>query len=601
MISWRTLVILLFAGSLIVRGENPPRLVNKDQQIKVEAVTFTGNAEIPSSALHKIMVLRPSRFLQKVYFHPNLVADDLAAIERYYSQQGFLQAQIINHQETVDSAKSTARITISLQEGPRTWVESINLLGNAVFPDTVLTSEIPIKAGDPLLSQRIENATLRLLRFYADRGYLDATVVPSSRVNSGSNLAIINFYITERQQFNIGAIHITGLDKTRDRVIRRELLFHTGEVANYTTLLKSQRRIYLTGLVESVFIDPRPTAGGDSSLKDIQVEIKESEAGEFNVSLGYGSLDRLRTSMEFQQQNIKGTARKIGFKGRLSLIRQGAEVTFSEPWTFNYRWRSDLILIRENLLEPGYDLSRLGFRMAIGHNFTDKTSLTFSFRDERNRLSHIKIDTAAVENSGDIRSLKVNWSRDSRDNLFDPHQGSLAEWDTELAGGFLQGANSFIRTNFRYRWFIPNHSTGAVLGGAVEIGWMVAPDGLYTISLNERFYAGGPNSLRGFGYQLISPLDMSGNPIGGTLKFVWNVGEWRFPVYKFLNGGVFLDAGNVWESAREFSFERFRLSPGLGLRVNSPIGLARLDLAWNAQPKGVEKQVQLWFSMGYSF
>ena len=571
-----------------------------EPKIKVKSVVFTGNREMPDFSLYQIMVLRPSRFLRPTIFHPDLVQGDLNSIIRYYNQQGYLYAEIVDHDETVDSVNSAAHISISFKEGPRTFLESINMLGNAVFTDSLLSSLVELKPGDPLLSRQIETATLILLRHYADAGYLDATIVPTTRVNAKTNLAILDFDLNERQQFSVGKITIIGLEKTRENVIRRELLFHTGEVANYSKLLKSQRKIYLTGLAESVFVNPQPAADGDSTLKDILVEIKEVEAGEFNVSLGYGSLDHLRTSMGFHQDNLKGTARKIGIKGRLSSIQQGIEASFSEPWTFHQPWRSDIILTRENLVEPTYNLSRLGLRAAIGRNFTDFISLTFSYRDERNRLSNIQIDTSLTTNIADIRSLKMIWVRDSRDNLFDPHEGTLFEWNNEIAGGYLQGANSFFRSDVKYRWFLPILKK-SVLGGAIEIAWLNAFNGMNTISLNERLYAGGPNSIRGFGYQMVSPLDELGNPIGGGLRFVWNIAEWRFPVYKFLDGGVFLDAGNVWQSPESFKISDVRFAPGVGIRINSPLGLARLDVGWDPSATVPGKAFQIWFSMGYSF
>ncbi|MCF7902513.1 MAG: BamA/TamA family outer membrane protein, partial [Candidatus Marinimicrobia bacterium] len=384
-------IVILTAGQTLQAAE--ASWWKKDEpKIKVKSVTITGNTEMSDNALYQIMVLRPSRFLRPTIFHPDLVQEDLKSIIRYYYQQGYLYAEIVDHDETVDSVKSTAHLSITLEEGPRTFLESINLLGNAVFPDSVLLDLVNLKTGDPLLSRRIESATLILLRHYADAGYLDATIIPTTEVNPKTNLAILNFDINERQQFRIGKISLVGLEKTRENVFRRELLFHTGEVANYSKLLNSQRKIYLTGLAESVFVNPQPAADGDSTLKDILVEIKEVEAGEFNVSLGYGSLEHLRTSMEFHQNNLYGTARKVGIKGQLSRIQQGIEASFSEPWAFHRPWRSDLILIRENLVEPTYDLSRLGLRAAIGRNFTDYISLTFTYRDERNRLSNIQID-----------------------------------------------------------------------------------------------------------------------------------------------------------------------------------------------------------------
>ena len=130
---------------------------------------------------------------------------------------------------------------------------------------------------------------------------------------------------------------------------------------------------------------------------------------------------------------------------------------------------------------------------------------------------------------------------------------------------------------------------------------MDSPDGLERIPLHERFYAGGPNSLRAFDYQKAGPLDEKRVPTGGRLLIVWSIIEIRRSLYKMIGGAVFVDAGNVWTKPEMFKFRGLRAALGFGLRVNTPIGLARLDYGINLDRRTGEPRAKLYFSMGQAF
>ena len=136
---------------------------------------------------------------------------------------------------------------------------------------------------------------------------------------------------------------------------------------------------------------------------------------------------------------------------------------------------------------------------------------------------------------------------------------------------------------------------------ASNTGWMDFFGTSKDIPLNERFYAGGPNSLRGFGYQLVGPLDKERDPIGGRLKVAWNVLEIRQSLYKMIGLAFFADVGNVWLGPKHFHFNDFRSCVGAGLRANTPIGIVRLDYGINLGPKEGEPQAKLYFNMGQAF
>jgi outer membrane protein insertion porin family len=546
------------------------------------------------------MLTRPSGFLSRSHYYPQIFQDDLENVILYYQQNGYLNAEIIDTVVNIDSTEWVVDVYIQISEGELTRVEGVAVFGNVVFGGSLLLRKIGIKAGDPFQRMKIQDASLSILSLYANKGYLEAEVKPDIRINSETHRALIDFGIQEKTQFTVGEVHLEGSKKTRPRVVRRELLFRRGEVINYSRLLESQRRLYLTGLFQSVFIRPQSPASGDSTTKDILVQLQENESLEFNLAVGYGSVERARTRVEVFNTNLVGTALKAGLTTKISFVGRGIEASFTEPWTFGSRWRTDVNLLLEYLEEPGYDLTRKGGRLVIGRTFGKRSTASLTYRHEDAKLSNIQVSPIPTELKTNVRSLMLSLIHDTRDNLFNSSRGVYLGWNNELAGSFLRGTDTFVRSIARLKYFYPWRRS-SVVASALEIGWMDFFGTSKDIPLNERFYAGGPNSLRGFGYQLVGPLDAERDPIGGRVKVVWNLVEIRQSLYKMIGLALFADVGNVWTKPEDFHFGDFRTCAGLGLRANTPIGIVRLDYGMNLKPEKEEPSAKLYFNMGQAF
>ncbi len=576
------------------------RAAQAQTKLKVSSVTFQGNHSFTDRQLRKVMLTRPSRSLSRSYYYSDVLQDDLENLVLFYQQNGYLEAQITDTTVGTDTTKQAVDIRISISEGQLTRVEGVAVLGNTVFPDSLLLHKIGIRLDDPFRRTRLQEAALSLLTLYADSGYLEAEVVPDVPIDPETHRALIDFIIREKNQFTIAEIRMDGLKKTKPQVVRRELLFHTGEVIKYSHLLESQRRLYLTGLFGSVFVRPQAAASGDSTKKDILVELQESESIEFNVAAGYGSVEKARGRIEFFNTNWKGNARKFGLATKASFISRSIEGSFTEPWTLGLPWRTDVNLLVEYLEEPGYNLNRVGGRFVVGRGFGKRSTASVTYRNERAELSHVEVSPIPEDLESSLRSLTLSLIYDTRDNLFNSTRGVYVEWKNELAGSFLSGTDTFLRSVGRFKFFHrPRRST--IVGTALEIGWMDVFGRSRDIPLNERFYAGGPNSLRGFGYQLVGPLDSEGHPLGGRLKLVWNLLEIRQALYKMMGLALFSDVGNVWSRPDDFRFSDLRTSVGIGLRANTPVGMVRLDYSINLEPKKGERQARFYFNMGQAF
>ncbi|MCF7822623.1 MAG: outer membrane protein assembly factor BamA [Candidatus Marinimicrobia bacterium] len=572
----------------------------KEKTFKVKDVQFNGNKAFSSSSLNKVILNRPSKLLQPIIYQDEIFIEDLASIKRHYNRRGFLEMGIPNYSVKIDSSDYLVSISINIDEGPQTLLDIIQLNGNHSLSDSSIMAKVKLTSGDPLDVDIIELSRQIITRLYADQGYLNTDVKTESELRENLNSASLNFNITEGIQYKIGTIEIEGLEKTRPYVIRREINLEQGQFINYSEILQNQRKIYLLGLFESVFIEPRESATQDSSIQDLVVKVKEVEAGSFNVSVGYGSVDRMRAQLQFVQNNLKGTSNKLGSKAKISSIQRLVELSYTNPRIRGSLWRADLNLRRERLFQPSYELLSHGLRMAARRNLDKNLSITLSTRNEINELSEIKVDTTTGGLAANVHSFNLRFTYDSRDNLFNPKQGIYLEWSNEIAGGPITSSNNFLKSVLRLRYFksILKEST---LGTAVEIGRIFSRNQNTNISLQERFYAGGPNSLRGFRYQEIGPLDSKGYPQGGLILLIWNVAELRYPLYKSLQGSAFVDVGNAWFDIQSLQEGILASDAGLGLNYNTALGVIRFDVAIPLGNVMAKDRIRFNLSMGYAF
>lgn len=573
-----------------------------DDDYTVKKVEFEGNDHFKAGRLKQLMISSPPGFPLSIFtsseYIPDIFRDDIKNIEDFYHNVGYLQAAVVDTQLSFLPEDKEVTIKIKIQEGELAHIEGISFFGNTVFTDSALAKKVKLKVGGPFKRLQINDGEFAILSMYANNGYLEAEIETEERISDDSLRAIIDFSIREGRQFTIDKIILNGLEKTNRDVVMGELLFKEGEIVRYSKLLESQRKLYLTGLFESVFIRPDSTL--DDSLRDVIVELKEKQYGEFNVAVGYGTIDKIRGQVEVFYTNLAGTGRKVGLVTRASFIRRYVEASFTEPRTVGLPWRTDINSFLEYREDPGFDLNRIGAKITFGRNIAKRIRLSLAYKYEEANIKNVKVTPIPEDVKTNIRSLILSSVYDSRNNLFDPSKGIFAELKEELAGGFLQGSNAFFRSSAELKYFHPLTRT-TVLATAVRLGWMKLIGNAKDIPLNEKFYAGGPETLRAFDFQSIGPLDANGVPIGGKLQFVMNAFEIRQTIYKWIGMVTFLDVGNVWAETDQFRIRDIRLSPGLGIRLSTPIGLARMDFGINIDPRADEPFGKLYFSMGQAF
>ncbi len=591
-ITWRT-----FLASLLLILAGNTGLHAADWKIKT--VTFTGNKSYRAGELQKVMVTRPYSIFYKSQFNPEILKQDLEQITRFYMENGWLDAHILSHRVERDKEKHAIHIHIQIDEGEPWKVESIEFLGNHHYSDSLLSTLHNLKKGNLYKSDKVYKAALDILTFYGNHGFLNAEVLPDMKMFPVRNRVVIAFQIEEDRPYRFKTLEITGIKKTRPEVIKRELLLKSEDLLSYESLMETQRHLYLSGIFNQVFVKPVDVEE-DVNHKNIHIEVEEKSSVDCHVALGFGTHDRLRGRFELAEINLAGKAQKLALSAKASFIYRGLSLAFTEPRTFGSRWKTDMNISTQFKEEPGYDLLQYGGQMQIGREVGRLFRITGGYQYLTGQLNHVSVESLPEDIETRIRSFRLGFSRDRRDNLFNTKNGYYIELNGEIGAAFTDKVNEFVRVTGNVKFF-KTLFIDKTLGTSAKLGWMNSAGKIQNIPLNERFYAGGPNSVRGFAYQKLGPTDSDHTPIGGRLFFTWHIMELRFPLYRWFGCALFWDTGQVWEKGEDLNWETLRHSPGLGLRINTPIGTIRTDLAWNYNPAPHENEWRFHFQIGQIF
>jgi len=564
---------------------------NQGRTPLIESILFSGNTHLSDRTIKEVMFTKESRWWKRYRFEPQIFQDDLRAIITLYSNRGFLEASIQSWDTTyVDANAIQVQITIS--EGPRSRVGEIIFQDNNALTANQLHPLLRFTEGAPFSFLSMSESTWNLVNKYAEIGYMDAQVEP--RLDKIQDTIDVTFHITEGYPVFVDSILISGNEKTNLNVISREIILQPGDLFTHQRVVKSQQNLYKTGLFNSVQIAPQRDSIGNGPLRNVVVQVVEAATGELNFGIGYGSAERVRLSAEILQGNIRGTGQKIGLRTRASFREIRLEGVYTAPYFLLLGTRLDHTSYFRREMETNYSVNRLGTETTLGRNFLQYYRFSSRLRIENNTFT--MLDTASVADSTNdrIRSVKLTFTRETRDNLFNPGQGSFFELSSLIAGQIFQGNNSYLKLTANYIKYLPI-SSSVTLAAKLSSGTLFEIGPTPAVPIYERFFAGGDYSLRGYGERSVGP-QRNEKPVGGYSMFI-SQNEVRIKLYRQLQGAIFFDAGNVWEESAVFR-SNIRFGIGAGLRYNTPLGMVRIDYGFKVRPRAGESPSNIHLTLG---
>lgn len=573
--------------------------ISEGRRITIDKIVLSGNTGLKDKQIKDVMATKERQyFILRGTVQRQVLEEDLERIMGLYQDHGYVQARVERHDVVVDRDKAEVTITIHVVEGAQHRVGVVRFTGVSLLPEEELRRQLGIKTGDVFSRTALRDGVRNISDLYSTIGRASAEVLPRTEQQAATTTVDITVELIEGPEVYVERINITGNTRSEDRILRREVPFVEGDLFTLQKLQRARQRLVNLGYFDLVNVSTQP--GTDKTRIIVNIEVTERPTGIFSIGGGFSSVDSFVGTLDISQNNFLGRGWQLSLRLRAGADAQQGIISFTEPWLFDRPLSAgfDLFNVKRQFTE--YDYDSLGGSVRLSHPFAEYWRWQTTYRLTNDDISDVdeSADSTLKDEEGTrlTSAVTLGLTRDSRDVVATPSRGGLTAITLDFAG--LGGDSQFVKTVMSTSYFKPiwlGHIVSGRLEGGYGFGWSDEP-----LPVFERFYLGGPNSIRSFKARKISPVDDEGTRIGGTSEVLGNV-EYIIPLPFNFRVAAFFDIGNVYGFNTKFDLTNTREAAGAGIRWQSPFGPIRVDYGINLDRRKGEDFGALQFSVGSPF
>lgn len=573
-------------------------IIDPGPYIRVKEVLFSGNSFFSAKELYSKMQTRRHTFWRNIFGDPSYNAkrleEDIQTIRDAYREQGYLDAKVFLKDALFDFNRNMATPVIEVTEGVRYTVSSIALSGVTLFPQEQILQKLSLKKSDPLLQENVLKDAQTIRDLYGSSAYIFTTVEPILAFDETGSGVHVNYQVNESKKVYIEKILIRGNDRTKEKVIRRELSIYPGDEFNIVELQKSRDRLLNLQYFSSIRTDIAPTAAPDKI--DLILNLEERKTGQAQMGFSVSSTFGLQGLFRLTQPNfdlfdlpksLEDLASGNAFSGAgtyLSLeympgkIASRYRIFYRDPHIFDSDYRFSLGLSYTDTVYDRWREQKESASLGLGRSLTRNLILDLFYRSQETILSdfspYAPIDALEWEGSSTLSALRavLSYNKVQFDNFGTRFKGYQLQGSYEYAGGFLGADVDFSSASlsaYLYKSIMETkRGHKHVLSLEANAGWIEPHHDTEKVPVYERFFAGGPGTIRGFQWRGIGPHE-GDSAIGGTVRTCATL-EYSLPLpieEKSFRGILFVDTANLASDIHSFSMEEFRLATGFGFRI----------------------------------
>jgi outer membrane protein insertion porin family len=589
--------------------------VSEGEPTRIRELNIVGNRTFSEKTLTELMELDTGGWLSWYtksdrYSRAKLNAD-LEALRSYYLQRGFLEFRIDSTQVAISPNKQDISITINITEGERYVVSGVRLEGDYLGKEEEFKSLVKIRPGEPYNADQVTETTKAFSDYFGNFGYAFAQVEARPEIDRTNNRVSFVLVAEPSRRAYVRRINISGNNRTRDEVVRREFRQFESSWYDAEKIKLSRDRIDRLGFFREVNVETTDVPGAPDQV-DLNVSVVERPTGSLQLGAGFSSAEKLALSFSIKQENAFGSGNYLGVEVNTSKFNRTIAFNTVDPY-FTADGISRTIDVYHRTSRPfdeqggNYQLVTSGAGLRFGIPFSEVDTVFFGGSFERTEIRPGTNIPAAylayAERFGFVSNalpLSIGWSRDDRDSALTPTTGRLQRFSGEWG---VAGDARYLRGNFQYQQYIPiNRQYTLAFNG--ELGWGKGLQGRpYPVFKN--FFSGGLGSVRGFQQGTLGPRDVTGSSIGGPRKITLNA-EVITPFPGAGNDRTlrlfgFFDVGNVFGEDERLRVGDLRASVGAGLSWLSPIGPLRIAIAQPVRKQPGDRIQRLQFQIGTSF
>jgi len=587
--------------------------VDEGEVAKIREIRIIGARAFRESDLVKLFNLRTPGLMtwysKADQYSRQKLSGDLETLRSHYLDRGYLEFNIESTQVSITPDKRDIYITVAITEGPQYKVNEIKIAGEPLISEAEVRKLLKMKSGDTFSRARLTESTKAISDRLGNDGYAFANVNATPQLDKEKRTADFTFFIDPGRRVYVRRINVTGNNRTRDEVVRREMRQFEGGWFSSEKVQISKRRIDKLGYFTDVNVET-PAVQGTTDQVDVNFNVTERPTGNILLGAGFGSGEGLILSGSISQNNIFGSGKHVSIGVNSSRLNTVYSFSYTDPYyTPDGVSRGfDVYLRKFDAANSGigrYITETKGAGLRFGVPVTEIDTITYGLAYEQTDITTFSDSPLLYQdyvrtfgNTNDAVILNAGWARDGRDSLIYPTSGTLQRATAEI--GTPLADLKYYKTQYQHQRYFPISRNYTYMVNA-EIGYGNGY-GDKPLPFFRNFYVGGVNSLRGYRTFTVSPKDANGNPRGGTHKMLLN-NEFLFPFPGLENErsarmSAFVDAGMAGEN---YNFSDVRYSTGVAVLWVSPLGPLKLSYAVPIRAKPDDRRQAIQFTFGGTF
>ena len=586
--------------------------VNEGVKGAVSQIHFEGNAHFSEKVLRKQMKTRGKTLISFVDKSGRLdevqLEQDMDKLREFYQNHGYIDVEIKDVRRG-RTEKGPMIITIVIAEGPQYHVRKVTISGYEAAKEDRIRALLKMKEGSVYSPKQLRDDAKAVADAYGSAGYVDLVILPEG-APAGPAQIDVHYKIEEGVRSFVNRINIEGNTRTKDKVIRREVLVAPGDVFNTVRVDITKKRLDNLGYFAKVETYPEDT--DIPGRKDLTILVQEKRTGSLSFGGGFSTVDQLVGFAELTQGNFDlfnwpsftGGGQKFRLRIQYGTQRKDFILTLTEPYFLDRRLAltGQLFYTEANYLSADYDQRNYGFMIELRKPINAYMYGTLGYTLQDVDIFNVAASAPdfILSQSGSFVESKIFSSIvfDSRDNPLLSRRGQRITFSPFISGGFLGGDTQVYALDLEGSQYfhLPKDLILLINGEIATVNqWGSGTE----VPIFERLFLGGSNNLRGFPFREVGPQE-NGEPIGGQSMARATV-ELTFPIIEKARGAIFYDTGFVNSSAWSFGFNNIASDVGIGIRLDLPIGPLRLDYGYPLQRDGYNGGGHFNFNVGYQF
>ena len=587
----------------------PLEELDPGREWRLKDLIISGNDHVSTGELEEALSTkaRPwyTPWSARPTFDPAVFGADLKRLVSFYQDKGYYETKVSYDLEIdEETGLVTAKIRITEGEPIRVAQLSIEIVDAPELRADLesILPKLPLSEGKVFAAEAYQQTEAKLREFFYDRSRARVAIQRRAEVILDKHEARISYTLTVGPTTVFGSTAVEGLKDVTTEIVLKELAYQAGEPFTGKALRETEQNLRQLDLFSQIRIEVQPSPA-DPSIVPIEIRLEEKPPREIRVGIGYGTEDQLRGQLRWRHNNWLGGARRLELGAKVSFIARELELRFLQPHFLGLRNKFLVNFGPQQFDEPGYFLNATRLQPRLERKVSEHLTGFIGYRLEYNHLKDVSSATEQAlrdfQRKGLLSGLSAGFVWNPVDDPFNPTKGWALSLLAEQVGGFLGGRFDFYKIQGEVKGYYPLLEK-TVIASRLKLGFADPFNGSKEVPLFERFYAGGSNSVRGYGRSRLGPLSASDDPVGGRTLIEGSV-ELRQQFTEKLGGALFLDFGQISKRSFDVPVDDLRFAAGVGVRYATPVGPLRFDIGFPFRPPRGDRAWQIHFSIGQFF